>query len=187
LLAAGYSAGPAATADASAVMLAARYDAQVEAQLNKGGRVVLLIDSSDALPPGSSLKLARRDGSDLDGNWVTNFNWVRANVTPFDAVAFGRLLGLESASVVPHYIIEGVGAQDYDDVLSGVFYGWLNQNAALAVQVNTGNGKLLATTFRFDAYGKDPYSTQLLDSIIYYAGGPSFAPRLSMVLNKGKE
>ncbi len=187
LLAAGYSAGPAATADANAVMLTARYDAQVEAQLNKGGRVVLLIDSSDALPPGSSLKLAPRDGSDLDGNWVTNFNWVRANATPFDAVAFGRLLGLESASVVPHYIIEGVRAQDYDDVLSGVFYGWLNQNAALAVQLNTGNGKLLAMTFRFDAYGKDPYSTQLLDSIIYYAGSPSFAPRLSMVLNKGKE
>jgi hypothetical protein len=71
--------------------------------------------------------------------------------------------------------------------LSGVFYGWLNQNAALAVQMNTGNGKLLATTFRFDAYGKDPYATQLLDSIIRYAASPSFAPRLSVVLKKGKE
>ena len=122
----------------------------------------------------------------VDGNCVTNFNWVRANATPFAAVAFSRLMGLESASVVPHYIIEGVGAQDYDDVLSGVFYGWLNQNAALAVQMNTGNGKLLVTTFRFDAYGKDPYATQL-DSIIHYAVSPSFAPRLSVVLKKGKE
>jgi hypothetical protein len=183
----GYSMDSGSNGGAQALMLAARYDAQVEAQLNRGGRVVLLIDSSDALPAGSSLKSTARNGSDRDGNWVSNFNWVRSITAPFDAVAFGRLLGLESASVVPRYIIEGVAAQDYDDVLSGVFYGWLNQNAALAVQMNTGNGKLLATTFRFDAYGKDPYATQLLDSIIHYAGSPSFAPRFSVVLSKRKE
>ena len=168
-------------------MLAARYDAQVEAQINQGGRVVLLIDSLDALPATAALKVAARDGSDLDGNWVTNFNWVRANAAPFDAVAFGRLLGLESAGVVPHYIIQGVAPHDYDDVLSGVFYGWLNQNAALAVQMNAGKGKLLATTFRFEAYGKDPYATQLLDSIIRYAASPGFMPRLNVVLDKVKE
>ncbi|NDQ55787.1 MAG: hypothetical protein GZ088_01790 [Acidipila sp.] len=187
LLAAGYSTGTADTPDAHTVMLAARYDAQVEAQINQGGRVVLLIDSIDALPAGTSLKVAAHDGSDLDGNWVTNFNWVRANAAPFDAVAFGRLLGLESASVVPHYIIQGVAPHDYDDVLSGVFYGWLNQNAALAVQMNAGKGKLLATTFRFDAYGKDPYATQLLDSILRYAASPGFMPRLNVVLDKVKE
>ena len=63
-------------ANSQVLLIAARYDAQVEPQLNTGGRVVLL-DSSDALLAGSPLKLAARDGPDLDGNWVTNFNWIR--------------------------------------------------------------------------------------------------------------
>jgi hypothetical protein len=63
-------------------------------------------------------------------------------------------------------------------VLSGIFYGWLNNNAALAAQMRVGQGKLLLTTFRFDEYGKDPYATHLLDSLIRYASGPSFQPRL---------
>jgi len=94
-------------------------------------------------------------------------------------VPFGRLLGVESASVVPRFLIEGVDAQDYEDVLSGIFYGWLNQNGALAVQMNVGNGKLLATTFRFGTY--------LFDSIVGYTAGTQFTPRLQGTFNKRKQ
>jgi hypothetical protein len=187
LRAVGYSVDARDDAKLQTVLIAERFDAQVEAQLSSGGSVVLLLDSGDALPAGSPLKLAAREGSDLDGNWVSNFNWIRTNAPPFNVVPFGRLLGLESTSVVPRFLIEGVDPQDYDDVLSGIFYGWLNQNGALAVQMNVGNGKLLATTFRFGAYGKDPYATHLFDSIIGYAAGPQFAPKLQVKFNRRKE
>jgi hypothetical protein len=62
--------------------------------------------------------------------------------------------------------------------LSGIFYGWINNNAALAVQMRAGTGKLLATTFRFDEYGRDPYATHLLDAMIHYVAGQNFAPVL---------
>jgi hypothetical protein len=42
------------------------------------------------------------------------------------------------------------------------------------------NGRVFATTFRFDQYGSDPYATRLLDAIIRYANGPNFTPKLKM-------
>jgi hypothetical protein len=93
-------------------------------------------------------------------------------------VAFTKILGFESERAVPRFVVEGVRGENYDDVLSGITYGWLNSNEALAVQARAGAGRLLVTTFRFDDYGRDPYATRLLDSLIDYASGPDMAPRL---------
>jgi hypothetical protein len=161
------------------LVIAGTLDDRVERHLRAGGRALILADTKDALPTGAPLKVTARAGSDLDGNWVTNFNWVRPDsLSPFSDVAFTKILGFESEHVVPRFVIQGIEGANYDDVLSGIFYGWLNNNAALAAQMRVGQGKLLLTTFRFDEYGKDPYATHLLDSLIRYASGPSFQPRL---------
>jgi hypothetical protein len=172
--------------DSSTLLIVSQYDASVQQHLQRGGRVLLLLDSADGFPKNASLKLLPREGSDLDGNWVTNFNWVRQDTAPFDAVAFTRLLGFESSQVTPHFVIDGVPAADYQDVPSGIFYGWLNRNAALAVQANSANGKIFATTFRFDAYGADPYATSLFDSMVRCVGGSKFSPHLSVPLAGAK-
>nr|MBA3242710.1 hypothetical protein [Acidobacteriota bacterium] len=152
-------------------------DAQVEKHLRGGGRAVLLADSKDAFPADAPFKAAPREG-DLDGNWVTNFNWVRKDVAPFRDAAVGELLGFEGVASVPRFVILGVPGEAYADVLSGVFYGWINYNAALMVGVKAGGGKMLATTLRFDAYGRDPFATRLFDAMIRHAASPEFAPRL---------
>jgi len=150
--------------------------------LRAGASVLLLADSKDALPASFPLKVTPRAGSDLDGNWISNFNWVRDRApSPFARVAFTKIIGFESERAVPRFVIEGVRGADYGDVLSGITYGWLNSNEALAVQARAGRGRLLLTTFRFDEYGRDPYATQLLDSLIAYASGPDMAPRLSFL------
>jgi hypothetical protein len=182
---AGYISWADSNSDSTALLISAHYDANVQDHLQRGGRVLLLLDSADGLPKNASLKLLPREGSDLDGNWVTNFNWVRNNAAPFDAVAFTRILGFESSQVTPHFVIDGVPNADYNEVLSGIFYGWLNRNAALAVQANSASGKLFATTFRFDAYGTDPYATFLLDSIIRYVASQQFSPKLSVNFTVG--
>jgi hypothetical protein len=185
LKAAGYTLlGPdvdARTLNRPTLMIASALDDVVARRLRGGGRVLLLADSKDALPPSSPLKVTPREGSDLDGNWVTNFNWVRPSVpSPFAPLAFTKILGFESEHVVPRFVVQGVGGADYDDVLAGVFYGWLNNNAALAVQARVGDGRLVLTTLRFDEYGRDPYATHLLDALVRYASGPDCAPKLAL-------
>jgi hypothetical protein len=162
------------------LVIARTLDDRVERHLRKGGRALILADTKEALPTSAALKVTPRAGSDLDGNWVTNFNWVRPDPpSPFNAVSFKTILGFESEHVVPRFVIQGIEGANYDDVLSGIFYGWLNNNAALAAQMKVGQGRLLLTTFRFEEYGSDPYATHLLDSLIGYASGPTCQPRFS--------
>jgi hypothetical protein len=162
------------------LLVATVFDDFVREHLRGGGRAVILADAKDALPSNSNLKITPRAGSDLDGNWVTNFNWARIDAAPFNQVAFTKILGFEAARVVPRHVIEGVGGADYADVHAGIFYGWLNNNHALALQARVGEGRAFLTTFRFEEYGSDPYSTRLLDAIIRYTGSQDFAPRLEM-------
>ncbi|HKQ06467.1 MAG TPA: glycoside hydrolase family 2 TIM barrel-domain containing protein [Blastocatellia bacterium] len=180
LTAAGYPFVSDASANKSAVMVATKLDDTVRKHLESGGRAIILAGAKDALPANASLKVTPRAGSDLDGNWVTNFNWINPNAAPFNDVAFSKILGFEATATIPQFIIQGVGGADYGDVLSGIFYGWLNNNAALAVQAQMGSGKVFVTTYRFNEYGSDPYATRLLDAIIRYAGGPQFAPKLRL-------
>jgi hypothetical protein len=162
------------------VVVATKLDDEVRQMINAGGRAIILADAKDSLPANMSLKVTPRAGSDLDGNWVTNFNWVNTAAAPFNEVAFSKLLGFEASRVIPEFVIQGVNGADYDDVLSGIFYGWLNNNAALAVQAQAGKGKALVTTYRFKEYGNDPYATRLLDAMIRYVSGPQFAPKLKL-------
>ena len=148
----------------SDLLIGTAWNAEVETHITKGGRVLLLLDAKDTLPAGSGLKVTPRQGSDLDGNWVTNFNWIDPHSSVFRSLAFAPILGWESAQVAPRFIIQGVKAEEFNRVFSGIFYGWLNLNAALAMK--TADGKATLTTFRVDQYGKDPYATHLLDSLI---------------------
>jgi len=68
--------------------------------------------------------------------------------------------------------------EQYDDVLSGMFYGWISLNSPLLVQGRAGAGVALITTFRFDQYGSDPYATALLDALGRYAASPECRPRM---------
>lgn len=182
LTATGYNVSLFKVDNAKSLLIATTLDDQVKRYLQNGGRALILADSKMALPANASYKITPREGSDLNGDWVTNFNWVKTDTAPFNEVAFTKILGFEAVATMPRYVIQGVPAADYDDVLSGIFYGWLNDNAALAVQMRAGNGKLFVTTFRFDAYGSDPYATHLLDAMIRYTSGSGFNPKLNWSL-----
>jgi hypothetical protein len=182
LSAAGYRTEPwLNTNDRKSLLITTVVDEHVEKFLREGGRALVLANAPSALPSSVALKVVPREGSDLDGNWVTNFNWVRsAAPSPFASLAFTKIMGFESEHVTPRFVVQGVRGADYDDVLAGVFYGWLNNNAALAVQARFGSGQLVLTTLRFDEYGRDPYATQLFDALIRYASGSEIAPTLAL-------
>ena len=87
---------------------------------------------------------------------------------------------MEAQAVTPDYVLLGVPAENFDDVLAGAFYGWINANSALMLQARYGAGRVLLTTFRFDQYGKDPYATALLDNMIRYVASEQFAPKFRL-------
>jgi hypothetical protein len=163
--------------EAGILLIASHYDAVVAAHLQNGGNVLLLADSEDALPSGWPLRISPRAGSELDGRWFSNFNWIRTDRKPFSTVAFGRILGFESAKAAPEHVIDGIRPEMLQDVLSGITFGWLHRNCALAAQTCVGRGKLVIATYRFPKYGSDAYSTCLLDSLILYASSSDCHPQ----------
>jgi hypothetical protein len=164
------------------VMISGRYDDKIAAHLRAGGCALLIAESPDALPPEWPLHVCLRAGTELDGRWFSNFNWIRAAQEPFASVAFSRILGFEAATVAPGHIIRGIGPEDFGDVLAGITYGWLNNNSALAAQMRVGPGKLIITTFRFDRFGVDPYATRLLHSLLRYVSSPQCSPRMQLAV-----
>lgn len=154
-----------------AVWISSALDDATNARLNQGGKVLLLANSRGALPKTSPLSVVPRAGSDLSGDWVSNFNWVLSTSPlwkPLAPVIQDSILGWEAASVTPDYVIAGVTDKDYTDVEAGVFYGWLNANHAYLAELTQGSGHLRLTTFRFQSYGQDPFATTLLDQLLTF-------------------
>jgi hypothetical protein len=134
----------------------------------------LLAGSREALPQGNPLTIVPRAGSDLSGDWVSNFNWVLSSSPlwqPLAPVIDSSILGWEASSVMPEFVIAGLREQDSSSVLAGVFYGWLNSNRAYLAELHEGPGRMLLTTFRFGSYGQDAFATMLLDQMLNAAAG----------------
>ncbi len=167
-------------AEAFPVLIASALDDKVKAALERGGRVVLLASDKAVLTPG--LEIVPRAGSEYDGNWISNFLWVRKDLAPFKTIGFDTLPGFESQAVTPPAVIKGIPPENFDDVLSGMFYGWIHNNVGTLVQARYGKGRLLICTLGVaTAYGSDPYATRLLDALVEYAvAGP--APKFEIPL-----
>ena len=152
-----------------AVWLSSVLDDTTKARLSQVGSVVLLAGTRDAVPAGGALTILPRAGSDLTGDWVSNFNWVLSSgplFKPLSPVIDGSILGWEASSITPEFVIGGLRPEDSQNVLAGVFYGWINSNRAYLTEQSEGPGRMFLTTFRFQGYGQDPFATVLLDQLL---------------------
>ena len=142
-----------------------------------GGRVIVLVRSASALP--GDLELRRRVGVHLrrlphagwpgqrspwDGDWVSNFNWLWPD-------AFPRLperapLDLAFEEVAPDHVLLGYDPTKHgNEVLAGMFVGWVHEPAALLWAFAQGSGSVVLTTFRL-APESGPVATTLLACLI---------------------
>jgi hypothetical protein len=152
-----------------AVWLSSILDDETSTRLSQGATVLLLAADPGAIPAGKPLRIVPRAGSDLSGDWVSNFNWVLSSSPvwkPLAPVIDDSILGWEAASVMPDFVIDGVREEDVQRVEAGVFYGWLNSNRAYLAELREGPGRMLLTTFRFEGYGQDPFATMLLHQML---------------------
>ena len=95
-------------------------------------------------------------------------------------MAFDKLLGFEAEAVSPMFVIEGVKAEEYDDVMAGIFLGWGNKNAALMLGASAGEGRAILTTLRLAENYGDEYARHLLDAMIKLAASDAFGPKLKL-------
>ncbi len=150
------------------VLISSAWDNAAKQVLAQGGIVILLPTDAMTLAPG--LEVVPRSKDDLDGNWISNFSWIRKGQGPFKALGFDTLTGFETEAVTPNVVLRGVPAEHFDDVLAGMFYGWIHANVATLAQARLGRGKLFVCTYSLGtSYGSDPYATRLLDTLISYA------------------
>lgn len=150
------------------VLITSTFDDAVRQTLRAGGRVILLAGDRQSLAPG--IEVVPRTSDNLDGNWISSFLWVRKDREPFKQIGFQTLAGFETQAVTPGAVLKGVPPENFDDVLAGIFYGWIHSNVGALVQAKYGAGKLLVCTFSLTAsYGSDPYATYLLDALVNYA------------------
>jgi hypothetical protein len=167
-------------AEAFPVLITSVLDETVRGKLREGARVILMAADRMTLAPG--LEVAPRAGGDLSGNWISNFLWLRKDQAPFTGIGFDTLAGFETQSATPATVIQGIPPQNFNDVLAGMFYGWVNSNVGVLVQAKAGKGKLLICTFSLPTtYNSDPYATYLLDALVNYVVS-DFSPHLQIAL-----
>ena len=159
-------------------LVASVLDAQVRAHVEAGGTAVVAASRVlFGLVEAPGLSVVERRG-ELDGNWVSNFTWLHLDSPLFSGLGVTRVTGFEAAAATPRTLIGGVKPEAWrgGDVLSGVFFGWVNENHATTVQYRAGKGKLVITTLDTSAYGKDLFVTHLVHRLIEYVRSDRCAP-----------
>jgi hypothetical protein len=143
------------------VVLTNTLDDALLAHVRAGGRVLYLAgalpESSGLktfpLPPGESWRMA------AGAAWADAERLAPAPIDP--------AVGHECAAFFPYQVIDAACFRPGDEVLVGWLEGWLANAGALALLRAEGQGRLLATTFRFDDhYGVDPVATLLLNRLV---------------------
>ena len=147
-----------------------------------GGQVLVLVRSGGAIPP--ELDLRRRVGVHLrrlphagwpgqrspwEGDWVSNFNWVRPGAFP--RLPDRRILDGAFREVAPDHVLLGHDPVRHGhEVDAGMFVGWIHEPAALLWQFDQGKGSVALTTFHL-APESGPVATTLLQCLIHRMAG----------------
>ncbi|MDQ3880673.1 MAG: hypothetical protein M3295_06350 [Chloroflexota bacterium] len=166
-----------------------------------GGRILVLVRSRNALEPGFDAwrggdeltphaNVGRRVGRRVivfprfpahdeghsqripwEGGWVTSFNWMLPGVLP--GLPGRNPLDFAYREVAPEHVLLGYDPRQHrDEVVSGMFVGWLHEPAALIWSFAQGAGSVTLTTFRL-APESGPVATMLLEGLLQgSAAGP---------------
>ena len=136
--------------------------------LQDGGRVLWLASSDDAQQTHlGGLGVAPRQGRNWQGDWASNFNWLRQDQL-FGDIPTGGLVDFAFADLTPDHVITGLRTRDYAaDVHAGLFVGWLHDTVGLVAERRFGAGRLLTSTFRLHEHVPgNPVATIMLNDMI---------------------
>jgi hypothetical protein len=163
--------------DDAEMLVATQLSPDVVAYAEAGGKVLVLVRSSSAVPEGIDLR--RRVGVHLrrlphagwpgqrspwEGDWVSNYNWILPGAFP--RLPDRRPLDQAFEEIAPDHVLLGYDpVQHRDEVPAGMFVGWVHEPAALIWQFDQRRGSVLLTTFRL-APEEGPIASTMLECLI---------------------
>ena len=151
----------------------------------RGGKVLCLVRSRTAIPAGSDLRRPvdvhlRRlphagwpgQRSPWEGDWVTNFNWILPGAFP--ELPYKAPLDFLYEEVAPDHVMLGYDpVRHRDEVVAGMFVGWVHEPAALTWGFAQGAGVIVLTTFRLVPEA-GPLATTMLEALVQRLAGQTF-------------
>ena len=154
------------------VIVSYRLDPATVDLIRSGARVLVAItNAADATASLGSLEFVDRDGSGYEGDWASNFNWLNPQRLA-QRIPSGPRLDWAFATLAPDCVICGLEPEEIDrDGLAGLFLGWIQKPAALALQARIGRGIVVITTLRVVSpldrpLGEDPAATVLFGDLL---------------------
>jgi hypothetical protein len=169
----------------SGVKVVSSLDSATAAMLQQGGNVLLLMDSTTVFPAGFPLVSVRRDTGWYDGNWASALYWARTDKPPFQGISKDNRIGFEAAGMKMPYAVRVMDPIGYDDVLGGMFIGWIQRHAGFVVQMKAGKGKLIVSALPLHwTSGDDPYSALLLHNLKQYLISSACVPKMEWRTNR---
>jgi hypothetical protein len=173
------------------LVVASELDDDLARYVEAGGKALILVRSRSAIPAG--VRLARPVAirgralpdpsaadrrSPWDGDWVTAWSWILPGAVPDLPVR--NPLDFAYREVLPDHVLDGYDpSRDRDEVIAGMFSGWVHAPAALVWRFRQGRGQVTLTTFRV-APEQGPVATVLLEGLIQFASsqpGPAAGSR----------
>jgi hypothetical protein len=140
-----------------------------------GGRVLWLATSDDAQQTHLGvLGVASREGRNWQGDWASNFNWLRQDRL-FGDIPTDGLVDFAFADLTPDHVITGLRPHDYAaDVHAGLTVGWLHDTVGLVAERRFGAGRLLTSTFRLSEHVPgNPVATIMINDMLRHLASGS--------------
>ncbi len=143
--------------------LVTRWDPTVSAFLRGGGKAVLVAThpKSITIASGLGVRLLERNTNGWWGDWCTSKIWFVPEYFPY--LPDTRRFDFEYQPIVPARVLTGPLTEN---IVAGLFVGWLHNPAALVARLPIGKGDLIVTTFDvLPNIGNDPIATLMLHNL----------------------
>jgi hypothetical protein len=155
-----------------ALGLVTRWDPTVAGFLRDGGRAVLVATHAKSITIASGLgvRLLERNTNGWWGDWCTSKTWFVPE--HFPSLPDTARFDFEYQPIVPERVLTG---PLIENIMAGMFVGWLHNPAALVARLPIGRGDLIVTTFDLlPNVGSDPMATLMLNDL--FAMAPALRP-----------
>ena len=164
----------AATLEAADLAVVETMTDEMRWHVQNGGRVLWLAEAAETQQTYlGSLSIAQRKGRSWQGDWASNFNWIRQD-RMFGAIPTGGTVDFAFADLIPDQVIVGLSPRDFTaDVHAGLFVGWLHHTVGLIAERHFGSGRLLISTFHLsDHVDASPVARVMLNDLLAYLVRP---------------
>jgi hypothetical protein len=149
-------------------LIATNFEATNRRFVEQGGRVLFLAETAEALQTAvPRLSLQARQGTPWAGDWASSFAWYRRDLWGSDLPGDGRF-DFTFSAVLPQTVITSTSPLDFrEEVLAGLFVGWLRRPVGLVQKLPVGEGTLLVSTLRLrDNLDVEPIAVKLMNELL---------------------